>query len=377
MYNSVRGSEKYRKELENELTENNISFDLDEALLLKKESIKIEDNVIAEEDDKITFNVPDVINRREPLTARVVPTGPVSPLFLITVSDINPDTTLLKQRILNTEEIIICEGPDSFVNDRLRGYLLSGQIKLFRAADPAVFIQWVKVFGGGSRTFSVPVHSLAADAKALRVEIFRKKLDGTLVYTFGKDVHLSEKPMYFDFPVYVGKDEFYEGSIFYNTPAQAKLIVHNGHKEELDVEGQGRYTLKVTSSSQVSAGLLPIQPGAGGQGVKAEWSPARRVKKVQTIHFFPPGGAFPVDGRATVYFNPSFLEADIIEGVLDFPWGCGEQTAAKLGALAILYKLVLGWAVSNEGLEHTEEEVLSRIEEGFNRMKLFKNGNGL
>ncbi len=65
MYNSVRGSEKYRKELENELTENNISFDLDEALLLKKESIKIEDNVIAEEDDKITFNVPDVIYIRE------------------------------------------------------------------------------------------------------------------------------------------------------------------------------------------------------------------------------------------------------------------------------------------------------------------------
>ncbi len=70
-------------------------------------------------------------------------------------------------------------------------------------------------------------------------------------------------------------------------------------------------------------------------------------------------------GKILVYPNPTYLIKDVAKSLLKYPFGCAEQTSAKLYGLAILKKSI------EKGILKDNEEIDVLIQRGIDRLSLF------
>ena len=80
------------------------------------------------------------------------------------------------------------------------------------------------------------------------------------------------------------------------------------------------------------------------------------------IHLFPEE-AFSPPQEVTIYPTPLILLEDVVNSLLQYPYGCAEQTSSKIGGLAILYK----YLKLRKDQEISKTEKL--IKQGLERMK--------
>ncbi|HRX49294.1 MAG TPA: hypothetical protein P5120_17370 [Spirochaetota bacterium] len=170
-------------------------------------------------------------------------------------------------------------------------------------------------------------------------------------------------------PSYIEKGESAEIDILYRTESEMEISLTNGSSVSKKVKGRGvirapfgyGYDLELTCSS-------------AGYNYNTDISVPERGEIIawNTIEYIPPGVVLkPEKGTEyTIYRGPGDLQSIVGEiMLLNYPWGCAEQTAAKLAG--ICFSLVKG------GGSVTEKTLIKLIENGARKLLSYKKANDL
>ncbi|MES0490412.1 MAG: hypothetical protein ABUK01_10495 [Leptospirales bacterium] len=134
-------------------------------------------------------------------------------------------------------------------------------------------------------------------------------------------------------PHYLNEGDTVSTSIGYFLPEQTELLITSGGLKKEILKGIGSTPLHLTFGQPV---LLEAQ----SLGFKQEIHiPPRKLKMAQW-KYVPPGAILDPPGQDNViilYPGAADLVASFLDKTLmDYPWGCSEQTSAKLTGLAFL-----------------------------------------
>ena len=176
-------------------------------------------------------------------------------------------------------------------------------------------------------------------------------------------------------PTYVAPGDQIEGHVVYDLPegSGGKLSVRNGTLHDLDLpsDAVGEIGVMISGDESVSA----ILETDDNEIHKLNWHnpfPPDPQGPEMTIRFPVAGETLPIGDSVTLHLDPSSLISDVATSLLQYPHGCGEQTASKLGGVAYLRSLV------DTGINSAPADQLNElIEAGIQRMALFEGRPGL
>ena len=199
--------------------------------------------------------------------------------------------------------------------------------------------------------------------------------DGSKWEKYCKTLELYQKEyLFLDFPRYIGRNDEIEGRIKYIAPKKSELIIQNGKVNNFKVAGKGRQNLKLNSMHRYNVSLSAITENIEklelNRPPKLEcfWENSSRIIKRQRISFLRKNETYIAKDNFSLFRNVEAFSNEIIcKGLLEYPWGCGEQTSSKIFGLVALYH-----SRNYTSYNYTKEKILARLEAGLNRMKLFE-----
>ena len=134
-------------------------------------------------------------------------------------------------------------------------------------------------------------------------------------------------------PNFLNTGEHVSTSVGYFLPEETELVVTNGAVQNKTLQGTGFFPLKLTAGESVLIEAASI-------GHKEEINVPQRELKAAQWRYIPPGTILSPPGKnnsLTLYPSATSLATLFLEKTLiDYPWGCSEQTSAKLTGLAFL-----------------------------------------
>lgn len=185
---------------------------------------------------------------------------------------------------------------------------------------------------------------------------------------FTKKIKLFYKDnLMLDFPVHLDKEDKIEGRLIYSTTEKGELVCSNGDIKKEEVSGRGIKKILLYHTSKLSFELRTDRLNKS-----EDWENTERTIKKQKFKFLKKNEEYIPKDNVFLYPNANYLFSEIsLNGLLNYSWGCGEQTAAKLNGLVRCYR------IKNYNLfDYNEEMILKIINDGLNRMKLFEKQPG-
>ncbi|RLE97862.1 MAG: hypothetical protein DRJ63_08525 [Thermoprotei archaeon] len=167
-----------------------------------------------------------------------------------------------------------------------------------------------------------------------------------------------------DAPTYISEGDLAEASIYYRCLGRGVLRVEYAGKVVTEkIEGSGRILLVLTKPTTIKAYLESDRRAVGA--VKEILQPGLEKVTASRLVFLEEGAVIEAP-RILVYGSVYPLVKEIAESLIVYPFGCAEQTSAKLAGLAVIYK-----AIKSSLLDEDLERVEKLIKRGIARMKLF------
>jgi len=167
-----------------------------------------------------------------------------------------------------------------------------------------------------------------------------------------------------DAPNYISKGDLVEAKIHYKCREKGVLKIELGGKTYLhEVKGQGTVTVHLTEPTTLKA-VLESNGEIAAASKKVIEAGLEKVV-YSNILLLKEGTAIEAP-KIVVYPSVHVLVKEIAEALLQYPFGCAEQTSAKLAGLAVVYK------AAKQGLVDVDtNEVEKLIKIGVSRMKQF------
>jgi len=221
-----------------------------------------------------------------------------------------------------------------------------------------------KIYLLNGNEFNIPI-PLDTDNK--EVNIFIYVYYGNIWHKTHRVVPVQEKTsLYLDFPKYIGNLDKIDGRIRVISPQKSELLCKNGELKRYYLEGRDYKTVTLTQDEQIHIELLTDK-----DKIIMDWQNSDRDFKKQIFRFLRKGEKFNSKNRIFLYPDISHWVKEIfIQGLLNYPWGCGEQTAAKINAFVNLYS-----NYSNENPDF-KNIYFKKIKSGLIRMNLFEKEPG-
>jgi hypothetical protein len=163
-------------------------------------------------------------------------------------------------------------------------------------------------------------------------------------------------------------DEYYGKAIYHIAQGKGTLTIKlpDGSHYEGEVEGNGIKEFRLPGPGTIEVELTsPIASDSMIKQVEAQMS--ERVT-VSAIILLDPGEELAIDSskKVFVYGSVKALLSDSIRALIQYPFGCAEQTSAKLCGLASAWKY-----------GETTHEIAQMIDAGLSRMTKFLQQDGL
>jgi hypothetical protein len=147
-------------------------------------------------------------------------------------------------------------------------------------------------------------------------------------------------------------------------PGKGRVVIRTSQDVlEADVDGSGRVEFPLRAGGEVMA-----QVDWGGEGdvtSRTVGVPGREKVTVTSLRWLEPGEVLEGE-KILVYPGIGHLVRDSVESLIQYPFGCAEQTSAKLYGLALVLKAVKAGAGGN-GRGRVER----LLRQGAQRMSLF------
>ena len=202
------------------------------------------------------------------------------------------------------------------------------------------------------------------EAKTVRIEVI-----GVLGSCVKRSVArvTVEKNYYLDIlaPVYMNEGEECEVYIDYYSSSDATLVVATleGKQEFAIKAGRGRITIKIDGPTLITA-IIKVGDRIM-YGKKAEVLPVGEEEvTISEIVLLEPGQKISGE-KILLYPSMDYFVKDMAMSLVKYPFGCAEQTSAKLKGLILVYGAFRG--VDNE----IAEKASQYISAGISRMRLF------
>ncbi|MFQ6119845.1 MAG: alpha-2-macroglobulin family protein, partial [Methanosarcinales archaeon] len=173
-----------------------------------------------------------------------------------------------------------------------------------------------------------------------------------------------------DTPAFIAQGDSCFVDIIYNSPKDADnlLVVEGIMPMEKRISGSGVERIEINKSGELRVKL--IAPYFTDEVVKYVGMPC--VEKITTsqLYLMEAGEELKDFKSAVIYQDWSALIEDTVDSLIQYPFGCAEQTSSKLCGLGIVYK-----GIKSGAIDRDIKEVEKLIKSGLNRMKEFyKNG---
>lgn len=172
-----------------------------------------------------------------------------------------------------------------------------------------------------------------------------------------------------DTPAFIAQGDSCFVDIIYNSPKEADnlLVVEGIQSMEKRISGSGVERIEINKSGELRVKL--IAPYFTDEVVKYVGMPC--VEKVTTsqLYLMEAGEELKDFKSAVIYPSLSALIEDTVDSLIQYPFGCAEQTSSKLCGLGIIYK-----GIKSGAIDRDIKEVEKLINIGLNRMKLFYRG---
>ncbi|WXG47059.1 MAG: hypothetical protein WED05_10435 [Candidatus Atabeyarchaeum deiterrae] len=163
-------------------------------------------------------------------------------------------------------------------------------------------------------------------------------------------------------------DEYYGKAVYHVAEGKAKLRVKlpDGSFYEGEVEGDGFREFKLPGPGTVEAELT--SPKGSDSIVKSVDPQVSEKVTVSALSLLEKGEELPidVDRKVFIYTNVKSLLSYSVRSLIQYPFGCAEQTSAKLCGLAVAWEFG----------ENTNE-IAQMIDAGLSRMTKFIQQDGL
>ncbi len=171
-----------------------------------------------------------------------------------------------------------------------------------------------------------------------------------------------------DLPAFIGAGDSVQAPVSFQVKGQGQLKVEApGVSWSKTVTGAGTETFILKKPGAVKAVLKHAQGTEVFEAVVKEPGEAKLL--FSTIRMLDADET--IEGKVlVVYPNPLALADEVIKGLITYPFGCAEQTSAKLGGLALAYK-----AIQSGNYSGDIKEVEKLITVGLGRMQLFFHGD--
>lgn len=176
-----------------------------------------------------------------------------------------------------------------------------------------------------------------------------------------------------DAPSASGKGDEIYGEIRYNTggidkKGTLKLAIPGNTITE-EVQGEGSLEFMITEPGEFAA---EIRTGDSGDRVVKNILPLSRGKhSISRLQFLHDGETIAGDS-IEVYPSLSLVINDCVDSLMGYPFGCAEQTAAKLYGLSIIYSYALKGRIDRK-----PEDIAGLIKSGLNRLPMFFHPAGM
>ncbi len=176
-----------------------------------------------------------------------------------------------------------------------------------------------------------------------------------------------------DAPSATGEGDETEIIVCYDTGSpHIKGILKLSNSDETiteEVAGKGSLEFILTKPGEMTAEI--ITENSADRVIK-EVRPLRKgvtiFSSIQILH----GGETITGNNIEIYPSLPSMIQDCVESLLDYPYGCAEQTSAKLYGLSIIYSYVL-----NGRIDRKPGEIANLIKSGLNRLSLFFHPTGM
>lgn len=177
----------------------------------------------------------------------------------------------------------------------------------------------------------------------------------------------NEINLYLSKPESLENNEQVEANIFYKVPQNSVLHFSNGSLEKISISGKGKIPVLLKANENYSLGL-----STENQFFKKE-DFILKPRRIQTVkyEYIKEGTVLtPSDNEEIIVFrSPKDLQREIlISQIIKYPWGCGEQTSAKISGYAFL--------MTDIPKGTSEYLLITHINNGIKYLKGFSNNEG-
>jgi len=199
--------------------------------------------------------------------------------------------------------------------------------------------------------------------------IFAFLIDGFDYKSTKKQVQTSQDVyVELDVPSLLSPGDEITGKVYAKCPDGGKLSVRGAFTSlEEEITKSGKFGILLKSAGEVMAQLDTDQ----GRDVtsKVILPPGKETITTSNLVWLKPGETISA-GKVVVYPGVGYFIKDAANALVKYPFGCAEQTSAKLYGLALVYR-----AIKRNVITNGNRDVERFIHQGAERMKLFfRNG---
>ncbi|MCE1245200.1 MAG: hypothetical protein LWY06_01005 [Firmicutes bacterium] len=196
-------------------------------------------------------------------------------------------------------------------------------------------------------------------------KVFAFIIDGFDFISASKQVETTQEVyLELDVPALMAPGDEIIGKVYAKCPDNGKLTVTAAlTRLEKSVKGSQNFEIKLKSAGEVFGELdSPSGKDVTGKTIK---TPGKETITRSKIIWLNPGEKLKAD-KIIVYPNVGHLLNDSAKALVQYPFGCAEQTSAKMFGLALVYRAMKKGIISN-GFQDVERKLM----QGADRMKLF------
>ncbi|MCD4785754.1 MAG: hypothetical protein K8T10_18190 [Candidatus Eremiobacteraeota bacterium] len=198
--------------------------------------------------------------------------------------------------------------------------------------------------------------------------IFAFLIDGFDFKSAKKQVQTSQDVyVELDVPALLSPGDEIMGKVYAKCPDEGKLSVRSALTSiEEEINKIGKFEILLKSAGEVMAEL--DSPMGKDITSKTILPPGKEKITTSNLVWLKPEESVRAE-KIVVYPDVGFFIKDATKSLVKYPFGCAEQTSAKLYGLALVYK-----AIKNNSITNGNRDVKRFLYQGADRMKLFFRG---
>ncbi len=176
-----------------------------------------------------------------------------------------------------------------------------------------------------------------------------------------------------NYPLYLEQGETLAMPIAYNLPEKGRLLINDKDILEKDIQGFGSVNLNINGTDEISISLLVNNKTYqfGNLNSKREIHSKKRSYDMNSFEYIPKGTILEPTENTTFELFPtpsSIYQEILLDCLLTYPWGCGEQTAAQLSGFCIL--------INSKKIRDIKNPIIIHLNTGIHHLLSFKNETG-